>query len=70
MMKNDEAYKRTAEDFERSFLNAQNLYDRYKIVKQLLSWIDDLEELLELKNQEIKRLQNNIKGYDLDEYRD
>lgn len=69
-MKNDEANKRTVEDFERRFLNAQNLYDRYKIVKNLLTWIGDLKELLELKDEEIKRLQKSIKGYDLDEYRD
>lgn len=62
------AFRTSSEEFERRFLNAESNYDRYLVFKQLISWIEDLTELNDLKDARISELQKAVKGYDLTEY--
>lgn len=63
-------FMRTREAYEERFINAETTYQRYIILKDLLSWVQDLHELNELKDEQITNLRNSIKGYDLNEYID
>lgn len=62
------AFRVSREAYERKFLNAESNYDRYLVFKQLISWIEDLTELNDLKDARIAELQKAVKGYDLTEY--
>lgn len=68
MTHEEEAFYVTIQDIERRFLNADNLYDRFKVLQETLSWVECLRELSKHKDEEIKRLNTSIKGYDLHEY--
>jgi hypothetical protein len=68
MYQQSESYKVTREKYIREFLNAETAYDRYAVFMNLLNWLDSKDELGYLREQEIKRLQDSVKGYDLNEY--
>ena len=56
--------------YEERFINAETAYQRYKVFKDLLSWVETLYELNEAKDKRIAELESSIKGYDLDDYKD
>ena len=60
----------TRESYEERFINAETTYQRYLILKDLLSWVEDLQNLNARKDAQILALQNEVKGYDLSDYKD
>ena len=66
----NDSSRHTREAFEERFINAETTYQRYIILKDALSWVQDLRELNELKDEQITNLRKSIKGYDLNEYTD
>lgn len=65
-----QGFKVTAQSLERRFLNADNLYDRFKVLQETLAWVETLYELNTAKDEDIKQLRGSIEGYDLDDYLD
>jgi hypothetical protein len=60
----------TRESYEERFINAETTYQRYLILKDLLNLIEDLQELNARKDAQIAALRNEVKGYDLSDYKD
>ena len=56
------------EEYLKQFLNAESAYDKYKIIKILLDWLDTKDGLLEAKDAEIIRLRDSVPGYALSDY--
>lgn len=63
-------FRNTSEAYKERFINAESNYKRYLVLKDLLSWVQDLHELNDRKDERIARLQKEIKGYNLEEYID
>jgi hypothetical protein len=63
-------FRTTREAYEQRFIDADSTYKRYLVLKDLLSWVEDLHELNESKSAELKVLRESIKGYNLDEYKE
>jgi len=66
----NDSFRHTREAYEERFINADTSYKRYLVLKDLLSWVQDLHELNESKSKQIEKLSKSIKGYDLSEYAD
>jgi hypothetical protein len=63
-------FNQTREAYIERFINAETSYRRYLILQDLLSWVEDLQELNDCKDAKIVALQNEVKGYDLSDYQD
>ena len=63
-------FRATREAYEQRFIDADSTYKRYRVLKDLLSWVEELHELNERKSAELEVLRKSIKGYNLDEYKD
>lgn len=63
-------FRATREAYEQRFIDAESTYKRYLVLKDLLSWVEELHELNESKSAELKVLRESIKGYNLDEYKE
>lgn len=61
-------FRTIREAYEERFINAETTYQRYLVLKDLLSWVQYLYELNESKDAQTTSLRKSIKGYDLDEY--
>lgn len=63
-------FRRTREAYKERFINAESTYQRYLVLKDVLSLAQDLYELNDSKDAQIARLRKSIEGYDLSEYTD
>jgi len=66
----NDSFRHTREAYEERFINAETTYQRYIILKDLLSWVQELYENNNFKDKQIDNLRKSIKGYDLNEYTD
>lgn len=63
------SFRATHDAYERRFLNAATNYDKFQVFKDLMSWVESLVELNDLKDVEIQRLRKAFEGYDMSEYK-
>lgn len=66
----NDSFRTTREAYEERFINAETTYQRYLVLKDLLSWVQDLYENNNFKDKQIDNLRKSVKGYDLNEYTD
>ena len=66
----NDSFRHTQEAYKERFINAETPYKRYLVLKDLLSWVKDLQELNDSKDKQLVELRKTIKGYDLNDYAD
>lgn len=63
-----DTYKTLRDVSEERFINAEDNYERFVLLRDLISCIEELEDTNKRKDAEIARLCKQIKGYALSDY--